>query len=206
MALIFLMKSRLRGAGYDDPNNSNTYEYRDLYRGVGGAGDLVEPKHGGFGCTLLSSVVERGCKCKMGMELNVFMEVLGGRGLGSFCIVAAFARSCPVLGISSTPATCCCWLGAALVPFRTATAPCAGAQRRLARARRTTRRYRGADRRRGHRHAPPRLGHASLWSQDAECRSGATSWFVCTIPPKPISTAGEDHFGKPRNRNVGSPA
>ena len=81
MALILEENFGLRGAGYDDPNNSNTYEYGDLYRGDGGAGDLVEPKHGGFGCTLLSSVVERGCKCKMGMGLNVFMDVLGGRGV-----------------------------------------------------------------------------------------------------------------------------
>ena len=80
MALILMENFRLRGAGYDDPNNSNTYEYGDLYRVVGRE-NLVEPKHGGFGCTLLSSVVERGCKCKMGMGLNVFMGVLGWRGL-----------------------------------------------------------------------------------------------------------------------------
>ena len=74
MALILLKNSRLRGAGYDDPNNSNTYEYRDLYGGVG-AENLVEPKHGGSDSTLLCSLREECAKCKVAWGLNVLMEV-----------------------------------------------------------------------------------------------------------------------------------
>lgn len=78
MTLILLKNFRLRGAGYDDPNNSNTYEYRDLY-GVVGVENLVKPKHSGFGSTLHSSLREERVKCKTGRGLKILMGLLGGR-------------------------------------------------------------------------------------------------------------------------------